>query len=123
MVTHTEVLTLEFPDRAHVPEEGQNIHGLYIEGAKWNRQEGRLEDSEPKKLQLLMPVIYVTAVEIKVLKQNNPASGLYPPLNAAVYKYPRRNDRYLIFRLFLRSGEYHPHHWKLRGVCLVAQVE
>lgn len=43
MVTHTEVLTLEFPDRAHVPEEGQNIHGLYIEGAKWNRQEGRLE--------------------------------------------------------------------------------
>eukprot|EP00435_Cladocopium_sp_Y103_P022657 s1199_g5.t1 len=48
----------------------------------WNRQEGRLEDSEPKKLQLLMPVIYVTAVEIKVLKQNNPASGMYPPLNA-----------------------------------------
>lgn len=103
-------------------------------------------------------------------------------LEAAVYKYPRRNDRhvpqcphsmyphyphyphsifglcitvtwlefarYLIFRLLLKSGEtgtqwwnlldsdspsfrsnwpvsnprYHPHHWKLRGVCLVAQV-
>ncbi|CAL1160609.1 unnamed protein product [Cladocopium goreaui] len=39
MVTHTEVLTLEFPDRAHVPEEGQNIHGLYIEGAKFGASE------------------------------------------------------------------------------------
>ena len=123
MVTHTEVLTVESADRAHVPEEGQNIHGLFIEGARWNRQESRLEESEPKKLQVPMPVIYVTATEIKVFKMNNPASGPYPPLHAAVYKYPRRNDRYLIFRLLLKSGEYHPHHWKLRGVCLVAQVD
>jgi|Cyp2metagenome_2_1107375.scaffolds.fasta_scaffold805188_1 hypothetical protein len=28
--------------------------------------------AETLRLQLLMPVIYVTAVEIKVLKQNNP---------------------------------------------------
>ena len=41
-----------------------------------------------------MPVIYVTAVEIKSLKGKEAgANGPYPPLNAAVYKYPRRNDR------------------------------
>ena len=28
-----------------VPEEGQNIHGLFIEGGKWNRQEGKLDES------------------------------------------------------------------------------
>eukprot|EP00913_Durusdinium_trenchii_P018025 g16938.t1 len=61
-----------------------------------------------------MPVIYITAVEVKS-KGNANAGQSYPPLNAAVYKYPRRNDRYLIFRLFLRSGDHHPHHWKLRG--------
>ncbi|CAJ1379392.1 unnamed protein product [Effrenium voratum] len=124
VVTHTEVLTLESPDRVReLPDEGQNIHGLSIEGARWNRSEGKLEESEPKKLQLAMPVIHVTAVEVKMWKVMNPAPGPFSPLNAAVYKYPRRNDRYLIFRLLLRSGEHHPHHWKLRGVCLVAQVD
>ncbi|CAK9086367.1 Dynein gamma chain [Durusdinium trenchii] len=122
VVTHTEVLPLEFADRAHPPEEGQNIHGLFIEGARWNRLDGRLEESEAKKLQMNMPVIYITAVEVKS-KGNANAGQSYPPLNAAVYKYPRRNDRYLIFRLFLRSGDHHPHHWKLRGVCLVAQTD
>jgi len=124
VVTHTEVLTLDSPDRIReVQEEGQNIHGLFIEGGKWNRLEGKLEESEPKKLQMGMPIIYVTALEIKTLKAMNTSAGPYPAFNAAVYKYPRRNDRYLIFRLLLRSGEYHPHHWRLRGVCLVAQTE
>ncbi|CAE7640135.1 DNAH8 [Symbiodinium pilosum] len=123
VVTHTEVLTLDTPDRVReLPEEGQNIHGLFIEGGKWNRLEGKLEESEAKKLQQNMPVIYVTAVEVKTLKAMNSSSGPFPSFNAAVYKYPRRNDRYLIFRLLLRSGEHHPHHWRLRGVCLVAQA-
>lgn len=39
-----------------------------------------------------MPVIYITAVEVKS-KGNANAGQSYPPLNAAVYKYPRRNDR------------------------------
>ena len=34
-------------------QEGQNIHGLFIEGARWNRLDGRLEESEAKKLQRL----------------------------------------------------------------------
>lgn len=124
VVTHTEVLTLDTPDRVReLPEEGQNIHGLFIEGGKWNRLEGKLEESEAKKLQMNMPVIYVTALEVKTLKAINTSSGPFPAFNAAVYKYPRRNDRYLIFRLLLRSGEHHPHHWRLRGVCLVAQTD
>lgn len=48
--------------------------------------------------------------------------GPYGPYNTAVYKYPKRNDRYLIFRLLLKTEQY-PFHWKLRGVCLVAQTE
>ena len=27
-MTHTDVQTIEFADRAHPPDEGQNIHGL-----------------------------------------------------------------------------------------------
>ena len=127
VVTHTEVLAID-PERVRdMPEEGQNIHGLFIEGARWNRQEGKLDESEPKKLFLPMPVIYVTAMTIRDLRQEQANQGLnygpHGPFRAAVYKYPRRNDRYLIFRLSLKTVEHHPYHWRLRGTCLVAQVE
>ena len=30
--------------------EGVYIHGLFIEGAGWNKTEARIEDSQPKEL-------------------------------------------------------------------------
>lgn len=124
VVTHTEMQTMDY-ERLRpqdVPEEGQNIHGLFMEGGKWNRQEHKVDESEPKKLFVVMPVIYVTALTQKALRDQGIAYGQFGPYNCAVYKYPKRNDRYLIFRLLLKT-EMHPFHWRLRGVCLVAQME
>jgi dynein heavy chain len=124
VVTHTEVLAMDYERLKDCPDEGQNIYGLFIEGGRWNRQEGKLDESEPKKLFLGMPVIFVTAMTAKDLKSAGLNYGPNGPYNCAVYKYPKRNDRYLIFRLFLRTDEKnHPFHWRLRGVCLVAQTE
>jgi len=122
VISHTEILAFDAERIKEVPEEGQNIHGLFIEGGRWNRQESRLDESEPKKLFTAMPAIYVTATTAKDLKAKDLNHGPSGPYNCAVYKYPKRNDRYLIFRLLLRT-EQHPFHWKLRGVCLVAQTE
>jgi len=123
VATHTEVLTVD-PERVReMPDEGQNIHGLHIEGARWNRTEGKLDESEAKKLSQPMPVIYITAMTGKALRDSGVSYGQSDRYNAAVYKYPRRNDRYLIFRLLLKTVEYHPYHWRLRGACLVAQTE
>jgi dynein heavy chain len=126
VATHTDVLAGD-PERIkEMPEEGQNIHGLFMEGARWNRQEQRLDESEPKKLYVLMPVIFVTAMTLKDVKNQGVSYGTHGPYNCAVYKYPRRNDRYLIFRLLLKTGggpQDHPYHWRLRGVCLVAQMD
>jgi dynein heavy chain len=119
VVTHTEVLAMDYERLKDCPDEGQNIYGLFIEGGRWNRQEGKLDESEPKKLFLGMPVIFVTAMTAKDLKSAGLNYGPNGPYNCAVYKYPKRNDRYLIFRLFLRTDEKnHPFHWRLRGVCL-----
>merc|ERR1719160_1164523 len=124
VVTHTEVLAMDYERLKDCPDEGQNIYGLFMEGGRWNRQEGKLDESEPKKLFLGMPVIYVTAMTAKDLKSAGLNYGQFGPYNCAVYKYPKRNDRYLIFRLFLKTDEKnHPFHWRLRGVCLVAQTE
>merc|ERR1719333_2095868 len=110
VISHTEVLAKGEEGIRDVPEEGQNIHGLFMEGGRWNKQEGKLDESEPKKLFVPMPVIFVTAMTAKDLKsmQNY---GQFPPYNCAVYKYPKRNDRYLIFRLNLKT-DLHPFHWR-----------
>merc|ERR1711998_144192 len=66
VISHTEVLAVDLERVRDVPEEGQNIHGLFIEGGKWNRQEGKLDESEPKKLFLPMPVIYITGITLSL---------------------------------------------------------
>jgi dynein heavy chain len=38
---------------------GCYIHGLVLEGARWDRDEGRLRDSLPGELRQQMPVILV----------------------------------------------------------------
>jgi len=68
-----------------------------------------------------MPVIYVTAVQAKEKKKGS-EYGPFGPYDCAVYKYPKRNDRYLIFRMLMKT-EINPTQWKLRGVCLVAQID
>jgi len=122
VISHTEVLAYDMERIRDVPDEGQNIWGLFAEGGRWSRAENRLEESEPKKLFVPMPAIYVTATTARDLKAMGLNYGPHGPYNTAVYKYPKRNDRYLIFRLLLRTDQ-HPFHWRLRAVCLVAQTD
>jgi len=122
VISHTEVLAHDHERIRDVPEEGQNVYGLFIEGGKWNRADMKLDESEPKKLFMAMPAIFMTGTTPKDLKALGINYGPSGPYNCACYKYPKRNDRYLIFRLMLKT-EVHPFHWKLRGVCLVAQTD
>lgn len=69
-----------------------------------------------------MPVIYVTAMTLALRRSKGLDYGQYGPYDSAIYKYPKRNDRYLIFRMLLKT-EAHPFHWKLRGVSLMCQTE
>jgi dynein heavy chain len=125
------------------PPEGVFIHGLFLEGAGWSRQERKLEDSQPKELFFQFPIIHVTAICVP----RNPAEAKNVPkpkvdlgvlektyYNCPVYKYPKRNDKYLIFRVFLKAesqgappnpnrGMTAPMKWKLAGVCLLCTKE
>ena len=44
------------------PREGAYIHGLYMEGARWDVNLGSIAESKLKELYPLMPVIHVKAV-------------------------------------------------------------
>lgn len=43
------------------PAEGVYIHGLFLDGAAWSKQEGVVVESEPKKLFVSLPVLFVSA--------------------------------------------------------------
>ena len=53
-------ITRKTPDQVDGPSrDGAFIHGLLLEGARWDEKAGQLEDSRPKELFSPMPVILV----------------------------------------------------------------
>jgi dynein heavy chain len=122
VVTHTTVLNVDLDKIKEAPDEGQNIYGIHLEGAKWNRPDGKLEESDPKVLFSQMPVIRVTAITLKDKKSKGADYGPFGPFDCPVYKYPRRTDKYLVMRINLKT-EVAPSHWRLRGLAALCSTE
>jgi len=99
----------------NAPNEGVYIHGLYLEGSGWNRAEKRLEDSNPKELYYQFPILHVSAVSTAIPTGGAPGAGQAARQRAIdaekalyscpVYKYPMRNDKYLIFRTGIKAEQ------------------
>jgi dynein heavy chain len=135
--------------KINAPNEGVYVHGLFLEGAGWHKGDKRLEDSQPKELFYQFPIIWVTAicvprgpVDRETARQNQGPGGKKVDIallektyyNCPVYKYPKRNDKYLIFRVFLKPeatgappnpnrGMTAAMKWKLCGACLLSCKE
>lgn len=99
--------------------EGVYVHGLFLEGGRWVKN--GLDDSEPKKLFAPLPILYVSAINKK--KGGADAERMSTTYSCPVYKYPKRTDKYIIFRVGLPCEGTGPHRWKLRGVCLLCSTE
>lgn len=55
------------------PEAGVLIYGMYLEGCKWNYETHMLDESDPKKLYVEMPMIHLLPVMDRVV----PTTGIY----------------------------------------------
>lgn len=60
----------EFDQLREPPSEGVYIYGLFLDGCAWSNKEGKLTDSEPKKLYHPLPVMLVTGVQVKPAPQS-----------------------------------------------------
>ena len=120
------------------------IHGLFLEGAAWNKQ-GFLEESEAKDLKTLykdFPLMLVTAeLEKPDPNARGPAAKgketreqlLQTHYECPVYKYKKRTDKYLIFKVLLKpdnanepnkAAAFPPKiNWRLKGVALLCTTE
>uniref|UniRef100_A0A8C3R483 Dynein heavy chain 8, axonemal n=1 Tax=Cyanoderma ruficeps TaxID=181631 RepID=A0A8C3R483_9PASS len=97
---------------------GVYIHGLFLEGAGWDRRNSKLVESAPKVLFTSFPVVHVYAVSTAALSDPRKQHGhVY---SCPVYKKPRRTDLTYIFSLHLKTVQ-NPDHWTLRGVALLCK--
>lgn len=127
----------------NAPPEGALIHGLYLEGAGWDTKDKRLVDSQPKKPIITFPIIHVSAMTTAP-QQGGPGLGMKAKhddkageksfYSCPVYKYAKRNDRYLVFRVNLKCdaqgggtnlsrGMTPAMNWKLKGVALLCSTD
>jgi dynein heavy chain len=94
------------------PENGVYIHGLYLEGCRWDDEEQQLTQSKLKELFVELPVVHVTAVKVELL----PTKGLYL---CPVYVTAQRGPTYVFTARLPTDAD--PSVWVLAGVaCLLS---
>lgn len=94
---------------------GVYVHGLYLDGAGWERRNARLIEPTPKVLYTPLPVVHVSATNQEKQRSNS----LY---DCPVYKKPNRTDLTYIFPLTLKTNKT-PEYWTLRGVALLCDTK
>jgi len=116
---YTDVTSMISPDEVKTkPEDGCYIHGLYLEGAKWNIEKNCLDYQNPKELVVEMPLVQVIPVEANKLK-------LRGTIKTPVYvTQARRNamGKGLVFEADINTNM-HPSHWVLQGVAMVLNTD
>ena len=107
-------VTKKQPDQIEGPaRDGAYIHGLTLEGARWDEKAGLLEDSQPKELFYAMPVIQIKAVTVDKAEQKD-------TYQCPVYTTEVRfRQEVFTAQLKCKGGE---NKWILAGVCMFLDV-
>ncbi|XP_049886262.1 dynein axonemal heavy chain 8 [Pectinophora gossypiella] len=116
MVTlHNDVTKFSLEEIKAPPPEGVFVHGVYLDGAGWDRRNNRLCESTLKVLYTPLPVIHVYAINSTAPKDPK----LY---QCPVYKKPNRTGLTFITPLWLPTIK-NPDHWMLRGVAILCDIK
>nr|KAF6469270.1 dynein axonemal heavy chain 11 [Molossus molossus] len=97
----------------HPPREGAYLHGLFMEGARWDTQAGSIAEAHLKELTSAMPVICVKAIPVE--RQETKHTYACP-----VFKTKMRGPNY-VWTFRLRSQE-KTAKWVLAGVALLLEA-
>ncbi|XP_061771898.1 dynein axonemal heavy chain 11 [Nerophis ophidion] len=100
-------------DFGHPPREGAYIHGLFMEGARWDTNSGVIAEAVLRDLTPPIPVVYVRAVPSEEQELKN-------TYECPLYRTKRRGSTY-VWTFYLRSKQ-PPAKWILGGVALLLSV-
>ncbi|XP_041975311.1 dynein axonemal heavy chain 8 [Aricia agestis] len=112
---HNDVTKFTLDEIKAPPPEGVYIHGLFLDGAGWDKRNMRLGESTLKVLYTPLPVVHVYAINSTAPKDPK----LY---ECPVYKNARRTGLTYITPLWLPTIK-SPDHWILRGVAMLCDTK
>ncbi|XP_044152524.1 dynein axonemal heavy chain 9 [Bufo gargarizans] len=113
MTLQCDVTKKNREDFSSPPREGAYVHGLFMEGARWDTQTSIITDARLKDLTPAMPVIFIKAIPVD--KQDTRNVYACP-----VYKTRLRGPTY-VWTFNLKTKE-NPSKWVLAGVALLLQI-
>ncbi|XP_029005758.1 dynein axonemal heavy chain 1 [Betta splendens] len=118
-----EVITKSVSEIREKPVTGCYIHGLFLEGARWDHGAGQLTESRPKELYTEMAVVWL----IPKPNRKPPTSGFYM---CPIYKTLTRagtlsttgHSTNYVIAVELPTDQ-SPRHWIKRGVALICALD
>eukprot|EP00744_Colponema_vietnamica_P003587 GILI01005473.1.p1 GENE.GILI01005473.1~~GILI01005473.1.p1 ORF type:complete len:1547 (+),score=501.13 GILI01005473.1:235-4641(+) len=120
-VTHYQSLDqVELP-----PDSGVYIHGLFMEGARFNRDTMAVDESIKGELYTSMPVIWLEPVSRSAVtsRADTYACPLYKTSARAGALSTTGLSTNFVLSLDLDAGRNPPEHWVLRGVALLCMLD
>ncbi|OMJ81043.1 hypothetical protein SteCoe_18549 [Stentor coeruleus] len=119
----TEVIPKTHHQITEGPSKGVNIHGLFMQGARWDTHRSRIEESEPGALFIEMPVVWLDPIllDAKIETLVYPAPMYKTSLRAGELSTTGHSTNFVLF-LELPTTQ-NPVHWIRRGVALLCQLD
>uniref|UniRef100_A0A8C6IB67 Dynein axonemal heavy chain 12 n=1 Tax=Mus spicilegus TaxID=10103 RepID=A0A8C6IB67_MUSSI len=116
-----EVIPFDYSDTP--PEDGVYIHGLYLDGARWDRFSGLLAEQYPKLLFDLMPIIWIKPnLKIEIVKTEAYVCPLYKTSERKGTLSTTGHSTNFVIAMLLKTDQ-PTQHWIKRGVALLCQLD
>ncbi|XP_018562388.1 dynein beta chain, ciliary-like [Anoplophora glabripennis] len=113
MCLMTDVTKKQKEEFNSAPREGAYVHGLFMEGARWDPQLNSIADSKLKELFPVVPVIFIKAIT----QDKQDLRNMY---DCPVYKTRMRGPTF-VWTFNLKTKE-NPLKWTLAGVAILLQI-